>query len=234
MSASWSSSPEIPGMSMSTWAMRGLLLLLGLWGCEQRETYEVHAVPVVNESPHPYPLCIETLLTAQSRAGCLIQDYLEASSDMTRGWRLREAARSGYALAEESFAQGRYFDAWNLFTQSESCMPSYHALVREGDAAFYTFGITIISEESQVAVEASGCVKVGHMGFEAIIVPTYETALLFYPFELEQTGVQVPRHELERTRRKADCMRRLAQRYSHLLEPCVERSLIKKCVEDPD
>jgi hypothetical protein len=213
-----------------------VVLLVPCWGCGSREAPRLHAATAVNASPYPSPLCLEPPLTAEDSAGCHIQEYLETLEDMTWGWRMRGTALSAYELAEENFAKGHYFTAWNLFIQSKSCMPSYKAIVREGDAGFYAFAIAPRRSDLEHDTEGieRGCSPFAVNAVELELMQTYDLALLFYPFELEQTGVQVPRHELERTRRKADCMRRLARRYSLLLEPCVERSLIKKCVEDPD
>lgn len=236
MLASWSSSHKCSVARARAGVLSGGLLLLLSWGCGDREAPRQHTATVVNESAYPYPLCLEPPLTAEDSAGCHIQQYLETLADMTWEWRMRGTATSAYEHAEERFAKGRYFTAWELFIQSKSCMPSYKAIVREGDAAFYAFAIAPRRSDGEHETEGieRGCSPFAVNSVELVLIQTYDLALLFYPFELEQTGVPVPRHELERTRRKAACMRRLAQRYSYLLEPCVERSLIKRCVEHPD
>jgi hypothetical protein len=219
MSASWSSDPELSRGGLGAWASAGVLaLLLGVWGCGQGQPARNSAAPVVNESPYPYPLCLEPLLSAESRAGCLIESYLETDTDMALGWKMRACARSTYALAEQYFAEGRFRHAWDLFGNSNACIPSYKATVREGDAAF---------------AEGSECSLFYPEGIEIAVIQTYETALLFYPFELEQTGERIPEQELRRTRRKADCLMQLARRYTYQPESCIPLSLIRQCLEEP-
>jgi hypothetical protein len=241
MWVSWSSALEVPRhlIKKSVGVSLGLWGLLGLAGCTEHgnraETGPLHPHDEVANSPHPYPLCIEQLYTAESMAGCRIESYIEFETTLVSPFPFNERQESAARLlawGEAYFSQGIYHKAWYAFDTARVNLPSYKSVVRAADASFYGYA----TWQPEGSAGQAQCVEL-EFPASALFVRLawhYDAALLFYPFELERTGVTVPQEELDRTRRKSACMKRLANKYQYWLKPCVDRSEILKCLEAPE
>lgn len=237
MWVSWLSARE------GTWrriraAGRGMLLglLLGLaGGVEQGERTDDEPPRAFEgtESPHPYPLCVEQLYTPESMAGCRIERYIEFETALVSHFPFNERLQSAAELLAEGeayFSRGLYQKAWYAFDTARVNLPSYRAMVRAADASLYWLAL---GPEDPGA--RRGCAELDFPASRALVKYAwrYDTALIFSSFERERTGVAVPQEELDRTRLKSACMKRLANKYQYWLKPCVDRSEILKCLEAP-
>lgn len=193
------------------------LMILLLWGCSSKNERSI--------------VCIEGLATAENVANCEIAAYLKYKSNKKDFKKRLLSAHELYQKGENNFNNGRYGRAHVYYSNSRIRLPSYKAMARTGDAIFYMHTMVNSQAKDDTATSDKMCSRYFIRETELQLFQTYDAALLFHAFEEKELGIHTDPRDVEKTRKKSACLKTLAAKYKDTLDACVDRALIKQCLD---